>query len=157
MKPRRENWKGRYVIVLRDDRGRILARRRWQQSFSIKDAKKVYSQNKTFNPKVEKRALVKVRERFDFRERPRRVSPTTQYVFQAKIEGKMISGRSHQTGVRPGSDDRKETLVQEAQENFHRLVAWKVYGDSDEELGAEYISEHAEIEVREGWVSYAAM
>lgn len=148
---KREMYKGEYNVVVRDKKGRILSRRKWNKNFTIQKAVSKFKRDNTLTEDVRKVKLTNVVEITDERVRARR--PTggrIQYVIEGKLpDGKVIVARSQTHDP----DYPKSEMREEALESFRERIAQAFGKEYDEDVGAQLVEEH-KISYREGFVYY---
>ena len=153
MKLKRVNWGHGYLIILRNDRGHIIARRKWSKNFTLSKAEKLFKKNHSFSETLIKTKLVNVTEVVDWGDGriPKRAG-----CFQAIVKAvigdnkEVVAGRSKQYDL--GTKSKREAMI-EARENFYRLIDKIFSGGYDSDDG-EKIVINKNISMKEGFVYY---
>ena len=134
---KRENFKGKYYIVVRD-KGRFAARRRWNQKFNKRKAAGIWKVNKTLLKKVSKRTMTKKDritgkpfiETVDTRTRQETKKPAKKYpfriTFKITINGKTIKGSSSARFW-----NRVSQAEDQAMENLLANLSYQLFGETD--------------------------
>jgi hypothetical protein len=164
MSVKRENWKHRYIYVVRSESGKIVSWKAVKGSkLNINNARAIFQRNNTFDPNV-KRTSTKLTNMTEIvslspsslAQRNKKVAfnkpsgKSVQYIVQGRYKNKTIVARSGRIGS-PLAQDSKEAKSR-AWENFiNRLSEAAGYG-YDEDEGVKLMSKVSNIQ--EGWVAY---
>ncbi len=161
-KIRIETWKKRKVITARDNKGRFINWHKKTKEFTIKKAKIIFSQNRSFSKTRKTTVLKNVIEVQDFSAKPSKpsfdVTAKYQYFVESIVNKTVITARSMQHDV----DFPKDKARDEAFENFFARVHQSVDGlefTGDEEEGEKIFNRMESIQknLREGVVYYKAI
>jgi hypothetical protein len=152
MRPVREKWGKRYIIVIRSENGRIVSWRRWRHDFTLKMAVKKYKEDNALpkDLRIYKFSTTGTREYTDFSMSPRIRSVKFQAYAECYIGKELFQARSLQYAK---GEITKKAAMDEALASLYRKVAYKIFNNSDEEAGSEYLT-NKKIIVRKGYIYY---
>ena len=123
---KRENWDGKYKVVARDDKGKILTRTKWTPKVPISFWKNRFSNTGSFKDNVFVKKLTNVTEITDFSKNPRIRKNLGKYqvVVEGYVKGKKVAARSSNRDT----DANKKELILEAIESFWERVDQAITG-----------------------------
>ena len=136
---KRENWKGKYIIVAREN-GRIASRKKWTFKFTVDKAKRIFKRQRTFSLQIKRTILKNVIETVDSGRMPRKRNSSGLYQVSAfvRIKGQVLSARSMQHDI----DFPLEKAKDEALFNLQSRVAEATVGNYEADEGEKFIEDN---------------
>jgi len=133
---KRENWKGRFIVVARDEKGKILSRIKYSSKIPISFWQNKFKNTGSFRDEVFVTKLKKVQEITDLSAKPkiRKNLGRYQVVITGFVNKKRISARSRNFDV----DEPRKAAIEQAIESFWQRVDERITGGYDALNGMKY-------------------
>ena len=142
-----ETVRGRYFLLLRD-KGRIRARRRWNQKFTLRKGASLWRKNKTLDINISKRKLVtrpEFTEVTDFNKRPKiRENIPFRVIITGILKDGTVISASSQSRLWGSFDEAKEAALI----NFYERVAQHFNQEYEADEGLKFQDEIRSIKMR---------
>jgi len=148
---RRENWKGKYRVVSRDIKGKIISWKKWNNKINMRMMRELAKmQGGSLIAGIEREKFVKVIEVRDYSAKPKKPSNKKyQYVIETIVNNKKIIARSPQRDPNfPKSKAREEAL-----ERLYERISEAITGGYDANEGEKFFKQER-LAMKEGIVYY---